>query len=92
MTFTRADRRFLKSLKVAVDEPKPTQRVSVDETVRLLRSNGIPVTPENWMRLQFAGNPPEIGEVDGEILSELPAWVREEYDLDFDENEEEEDQ
>ena len=30
-----------------------------DETVLMLREMGIPVTRENWLMLNFAGNPPE---------------------------------
>lgn len=72
-------------------EPSHTtlEGIPVDGTVRQLQEAGIPVTAENWMRLQFAGRPPTVGEVDGEVLAELPRWVRKVYDPDFEEEEEE---
>jgi hypothetical protein len=36
-----------------------------DSTVRRLRELGLPVTRENWLRLECMGNPPD--ELDGEI-------------------------
>jgi hypothetical protein len=54
--------------------------VPEDDTVRWLRRAGVPVTAENWMQVQFMGNPPVIGEVDGEILASLPDFVRKVYD------------
>ena len=42
-----------------------------DGTVKLLKKFGIPVTRENYLRLAFAGNPPEV-QLDGEIEAELP--------------------
>jgi hypothetical protein len=49
-----------------------------DDTVRWLRRAGVPVTAENWMQLQFMGNPPQRP-LDGELLASLPDWVRQEY-------------
>ncbi|MGA7791764.1 MAG: hypothetical protein WCA19_01915 [Candidatus Acidiferrales bacterium] len=69
-----------------------------DGTVRWLREAGIPVTPANWMRVQFMGNPPQPP-FDGEL--DLPDWVRRAYEpaeetepvcgLDNEDNEDEED-
>jgi len=83
--FTKKDRRFLQSVGIAIEPaPKPAPS-EIDGTVRWLRRAGVPVTAENWMNLQFMGNPPAIGEVDGEILVDLPRWVRAVYDPDFEE-------
>lgn len=60
-----------------------------DDTVLWLRRAGVPVTAENWMQLQFMGNPPAIGEIDGEILADLPDFVRKVYDPDFEPDDEE---
>jgi len=43
----------------------------LDGIVRLLEEFGIPVTRENYLRLAFAGNPPQEP-LDGEIEAELP--------------------
>ena len=84
MSFTALDRRFLHSLKIAADpEPAPAPD-EIDETCELLLAEGIPVTAENWMNLNFAWNPP-TPPFDGELLSELPRWVRRAYDEDEDE-------
>jgi hypothetical protein len=48
--------------------PAPIQ---LDGTMRLLEKFGIPVTRENYLRLAFAGNPPQEP-LDGEIEAELP--------------------
>ena len=61
----------------------------LDGTCRLLLAAGIPVTAENWMNLQFAGRPPAVGEVDGEILAELPDFVRKVYDPDYEPDDDE---
>jgi hypothetical protein len=53
-------------------------RWPMDETIRLLQATNIPVTAESWMRMQFAGNPP-TPPFDGELLAELPDWVRSAY-------------
>ena len=83
------DAKFLSACGIRTDpEPAPAPD-EIDETCEHLLAEGIPVTAENWMRLNFAGNPPAIGEVDGEILAELPRWVRAVYDPDFEPDEEE---
>jgi hypothetical protein len=80
------DAAFLRAVGIAADpEPGPAPH-EWDETCDWLREAGAPVTAESWMNLQFAGNPPAIGEVDGEILAELPRWVRAVYDPDYEAN------
>ncbi len=66
--------------------------IPVDETVRMLQEAGVPVTAENWMNLQFAGHPPAVGEVDGEVLAMLPDFVRKVYDPDYEEDDEEDEE
>jgi hypothetical protein len=72
-------------------EPSYTilEGIPVDGTVRQLQEAGVPVTAENWMRLQFAGHPPAVGEVDGEVLVDLPRWMRAVYDPNFEPTDEE---
>jgi len=87
--FTTKDRKFLSACGILADpEPAPAPD-EIDGTCDLLLAEGIPVTAENWMNLQFAGRPPAIGDVDGEVLAELPDWVRAVYDPDFEPEEEE---
>lgn len=69
MIFTPKDRAFL--LDCGID-PGPAPKIArPDGTVRLLEKFGIPVTRENYLRLAFAGNPPQEP-LDGEIEAELP--------------------
>ncbi len=84
---TFAEQRMELARRIAKHTPPG---IPEDDTVLMLRKFGIPVTAENWMRSQFCGNPPAVGEVDGEILSELPRWVRKVYDPDFEEDDEDE--
>jgi len=92
MKFTPADQVFLHACGILAD-PEPTPAPDeIDETCRWLQQSGVPVTAENWMNLQFAGKPPNIGEVDGEILAELPRFVRAVYDPDFNPADDEEDE
>jgi hypothetical protein len=87
------DELFLHSCAIAVDlEPVPAPN-EIDETCKMLLAAGVPVTSANWMNLQFAGHPPAIGKVEGEVLSMLPRWVRAVYDPGFepDEDDEEDD-
>ena len=87
--FTKQDRRFLRALKIAVEpEPKPAPD-EIDETCQVLLEMGLPVNAESWMNLQFAGHPPAIGDVDGELLAELPRWIRAVYDPNFEPADEE---
>ena len=86
---TREDLKFLRDCGIAA--PSITKHVPPsqwDDTCRMLVEAGVPVTAQNWMMLQFAGHPPAIGEVDGEILADLPDWVRAVYDPDFEPDEE----
>jgi hypothetical protein len=46
-----------------------------DSTVAWLKEHGIPVTRENYLRLQFLGNPPDEP-LDGEIEAELPRFLQ----------------
>jgi hypothetical protein len=46
-----------------------------DGTLNLLKKFGIPVTRGNYLRLAFAGNPPQEP-LDGEIEAELPEELR----------------
>ena len=70
--FTKNDKIFLKAVGVACDpvvEP-------FDETSRMLQDMGLPITRENYLRLECMGSPQEP---DGEMESELqdagcPAW------------------
>ena len=39
-------------------------------TEKMLQELGLPLTRENYLRLEFLGNPPE--ELDGELEAELP--------------------
>jgi hypothetical protein len=72
-------------------EPSHTtlEGIPVDGTVRALQKAGVPVTAEAWMNLQFAGRPPAVGQVDGEVLAMLPRWVRAVYDPNFEPADEE---
>jgi len=94
--FTKSDLQLLRNMGVSTKGMRAAREVRecvqifepplpepADETVRWLIRCGVPVTAENWMLLQFAGHPPAVGEVDGEILAELPRWVRSVYDPDY---------
>ena len=77
-TFSKSDRKFLRAIGISAepthDEPNAARVSGIaqpDGTVRLLEQYGIPVTRENYLRLAFAGNPPEEP-LDGEIEAELP--------------------
>jgi hypothetical protein len=81
------DKRFLESVGIAADlEPVPAPN-EIDETCKMLLAAGVPVTAANWMNLQFAGHPPAIGKVEGEVLSMFPRWVRAAYDPGFEPDE-----
>jgi hypothetical protein len=76
--FTEDDHKFLRAVGV---DPGPTPDktrlvAQPDGTVRLLEELGIPVNRENYLRLAFAGNPPQEP-LDGEIEAELPIEVQE---------------
>lgn len=49
--------------------------IQLDGTMRLLMQLGLPLTRENYLRLAFAGNPPEEP-LDGEIEAELPLGLQ----------------
>jgi hypothetical protein len=66
--FSKSDREFLKSVGICAVDTGITQ---ADGTLELLKKYGIPLTRENYLRLAFAGNPPEEP-LDGEIEAELP--------------------
>lgn len=68
--FSESDLRFLEALGIKTESAEMTV-TSPDGTVKLLQQYGIPVTRENYLRLAFAGNPPEEP-LDGEIEAELP--------------------
>jgi hypothetical protein len=88
--FTKEDSDFLRECGIADAAPsaKHPEPHEIDDTCRWLMAAGVEVTAENWMTLNFAGHPPAIGEVDGEILADLPDWVRAVYDPDFEPDEE----
>ena len=46
-----------------------------DSTVEYLKTHGIPVTRENYLRLAFLGNPPDEP-LDGELEAELPRFLQ----------------
>jgi hypothetical protein len=72
--FSEQDRQFLKAVGINAEPTLDETRQALaqpDGTVRLLEKFGIPVTRENYLRLAFAGNPPQ-GPLDGEIEVELP--------------------
>jgi hypothetical protein len=70
--FTTDDLEFLTSVGVSTKaESLGVTVANPDGTVELLQRYGIPVTRENYLRLAFAGNPPEEP-LDGEIEAELP--------------------
>jgi len=46
-----------------------------DNTVEWLKEHGIAVTRENYLRLQFLGNPPDEP-LDGELEAELPRFLQ----------------
>ena len=75
MIFTRKDRAFL--LDCGIDPGHVSKIARPDGTVRLLEKFGIPVTRENYLRLAFAGNPPQEP-LDGEIEAELPIELQRE--------------
>jgi hypothetical protein len=80
--FNTEDLEFLTSL--GIDTKAESAEVHVarpDGTVRLLQKYGIPVTRENYLRLAFAGNPPEEP-LDGEIESELPEELQQDAEGD----------
>jgi hypothetical protein len=68
--------------------------IHLDSTCQTLQELelGLPLTAEDWMRLNFAGRPPAVGEVDGEILAELPDFVRKVYDPDYEPDDDEDDE
>jgi hypothetical protein len=45
-----------------------------DEIVKWLKKEGLPVTKENWLRVNFMGSLPD--EIDGELEAEIPREVR----------------
>jgi len=53
--------------------------MQLDGTCRLLLAMGLELTRENYLRLAFAGNPPEEP-LDGEIEAEMPLLPRSEDD------------
>jgi hypothetical protein len=61
---------FLAGLGIETESAEVTV-TNPDGIVKLLQQYGIPVTRENYLRLAFAGNPPEEP-LDGEIEAELP--------------------
>lgn len=73
--FTTDDLEFLTSLGIKTDSPE-IHVAHPDGTVKLLQRYGIPVTRENYLRLAFAGNPPQEP-LDGEIEAELPMELQE---------------
>jgi hypothetical protein len=62
-------------------EPSYTtpEGIPIDGTVQWLMRAGVPVTAENWLNLQWMGNPPKPP-YDGEFLADLPDWVRQALD------------
>jgi hypothetical protein len=46
---------------------------SRNSTVEFLKKNNIPLTRENWLRFECAGNPP--AEIDGELEAEIPREI-----------------
>lgn len=83
--FTEADLEFLHAVGVAPESSDVSITVAhPDGTVMILQKLGIPVTRENYLRLAFAGNPPEEP-LDGEIEAELPEELQR-YDEDDDGN------
>jgi hypothetical protein len=76
--FTKRDLAFLKRLKITAALPdaldaaiKAGTEAQFDGTEKILQELGLPLTRENYLRLEFAGNPPEEP-LDGEIEAELP--------------------
>jgi hypothetical protein len=56
----------------------------LDGTQRLLAEHNIPLTRENYLRLAFAGDPPQ--ELDGEIEAMLPENLQNDLDDDDEED------
>lgn len=75
--FTTDDWEFLAALGIKT-ESADVHVARPDGTVRLLQKYGILVTRENYLRLAFAGNPPQEP-LDGEIEAELPMELRPSY-------------
>jgi hypothetical protein len=69
-TFNENDLKFLRSVGISTEPDASVNIEHPDGTVKLLKELGIPVTRENYLRLAFAGNPPQ--ELDGELEAELP--------------------
>jgi len=82
--FTKKDKKFLKSVGIAAEPThdedimkcakriaRHTSPIQLDGTCRLLLAVGLPLTRENYLRLAFAGKPPDEP-LDGEIEAELP--------------------
>src|ERR1700680_3751851 len=69
-TFNENDLKFLRSVGISTEPDASVNIEHPDGTVKLLEKFGIPVTRENYLRLAFAGNPPQ--ELDGELEAELP--------------------
>lgn len=72
--FTEKDRAFLIAVGIHTELPE-VHVARPDGTVRLLQKYGIPVTRENYLRLAFAGNPPEEP-LDAELEAELPEELK----------------
>ena len=76
-TFTKDDRKFLRAVGI---DPEPTPEsgtTPLDGTEQMLVELGLPVTRENYLRLAFAGNPPQEpldGEIEAELPKELQNW------------------
>ena len=84
IVFTKSDRVFLHAVGIDPDSAVVVSRP--DGTVKILERLGIPVTRGNYLRLAFAGNPPEEP-LDGEIEAQIPRELRtnqEESDADED--------
>jgi len=80
MTTEQLGQAVLESVKQMTPQEKAKFREhleqrELDGTCRLLLIAGLPITPENWLRLAFAGNPP-TPPFDGELAEALPDWVR----------------
>ena len=69
-TFNENDLKFLRSVGISTEPDASVNIEHPDGTVKLLKEFGIPATRENYLRLAFAGNPPQ--ELDGELEAELP--------------------
>ena len=78
---SKEDRKFLRAVGVKPERFPQTRaerggrKDTEDGVIKLMREAGVEITRENYLIVAFMGNPP--AEIDGEILAEIPEYLRE---------------